>query len=114
MSDAPPPESSATPTPPPAPAAPAAPPPYAPPAAQPKGPIGNARPIALTILLIIITCGIYGLYWDYVTYEEMKQHNHKGLGGLVGLLIGIFIGIVNLFVIPSEVQNMYVDDGRES
>ena len=44
----------------------------------------------------------------------MKQHNNRGLGGLVGLLLGIFIGIVNMFVLPSEIQSTYNDDGRES
>jgi len=68
----------------------------------------------MVILLTIITLGIYGLYWTYVTYEELKRHNGKGLGGLVGLIIGIFIGIVNLFVLPSEIKAMYTDDGRAS
>ena len=94
--------------------APSSPPPYTPPARQPKGPLGKPRNIGMVILLTIITLGIYGLYWTYVTYEELKRHNGKGLGGLVGLIIGIFIGIVNLFVLPSEIQTTYHDDGRES
>jgi len=112
MTDAPPPSPSAEP-PPPNPSL-AQPPMPGAGAALPKGPIGQPRPIALTIVLSIITCGIYFLYWTYVTYEELKEHNRRGLGGLVGLLLGIFIGIVNVFVIPSEVQATYRDDGRES
>jgi hypothetical protein len=88
--------------------------PYAPPPALPKGPIGKPRPIGLTILFTIITCGIYGLYWEYVTFEELKQHNRKGLGGVVGLIIGIVIGIVNAFVLPAEIKAMYEEDGRSS
>jgi Na+/proline symporter len=80
----------------------------------PKGPIGQARPIGMTILLTIITCGIYGLYWEYMTFEELKQHNGKGLGGVLGLIIGIFVGIVNWFVLPAEIQATYQDDGRPS
>jgi hypothetical protein len=107
MTDAPTPE----PSPPTAPSTPTA--PYAPPIVQ-KGPIGKPRPIGLTILLTIVTCGIYGLYWEYVTFEELKQHNRKGLGGVVGLVIGILIGIVNAFVLPSEIKAMYEEDGRSS
>jgi hypothetical protein len=113
MTDAPPPSSPSSEPPPPSPSL-AQPPMPGAGAPLPKGPIGTARPIALTIVLSIITCGIYFLYWTYVTYEELKQHNNRGLGGLVGLLIGIFIGIVNVFVLPSEIQSMYGDDGRDS
>jgi hypothetical protein len=110
MTDAPPPpEPSAAP--PPAMPAPSA---YAAPVPQTKGPLGVPRSIGMTILLSIVTCGIYGLYWTYVTYEELKNHNHRGLGGVVGLILGIFIGIVNLFVLPSEIKAMYTDDGRPS
>jgi len=98
----------------PQPSAPSSTPPYTPPAQPAKGPLGRPRSIGMVILLTIITLGIYGLYWTYVTYEELKRHNGKGLGGLVGLIIGIFIGIVNLFVLPSEIQTTYQDDGRES
>ena len=100
---------------PPTPPAAAAPPPTPPVAARPpKGPIGQARPVGLTILLTIVTCGIYGLYWTYMTFEELKQHNNKGLGGVVALIIGIFVGIVNYFVLPAEIQTTYQEDGRAS
>jgi Domain of unknown function (DUF4234) len=93
-------------------------PPEPPPGMQPapmgKGPIGQPRPIGMTILLTIVTLGIYWLYWQYVTFEELKQHNNRGIGGLAGLLIGIFVGFVNFFILPSEIKSMYVDDGRQS
>jgi hypothetical protein len=115
----PPPPSSSPPPPPPGPAS--VPPPPAYPGAVPggvpmaKGPIGQARPIGTTILLTIVTCGIYGLYWTYVTFEELKQHNNgRGLGGAVGLIIGIFVGVVNMFILPSEIKTMYEEDGRTS
>jgi hypothetical protein len=85
---------------------------YAPPGG--KGPIGTPRPIGMTILLTIVTCGIYGLYWTFVTYDELQKHNRRGLGGAVGLIIGLFVGIVNFFVLPSEIKSMYDDDGRQS
>ena len=55
------------------------------PSAGARGPIGEARNPMLVIVLTIITCGIYGLYWLYKSFEELKQHNGEGLGGVVGL-----------------------------
>jgi hypothetical protein len=42
----------------------------------------------------------------------MKDHSHDGIGGPIGLVIGILIGIVNVFLIPSEVGNMFVKSGQ--
>ena len=78
------------------------------------GPLGQKRGIGFGILLFIVTFGIYGLYWTYKTYEEMRQHTGEGLGGVVGLVIGIVVGVVNFFVIPSEIGKMYKKDGREA
>ena len=77
-----------------------------------SGPLGQERGVAFVIVMTIVTLGIYGLYWDYKTYEEMKQHTGDGLGGVVGLVIGIVVAIVNFFVIPSEVGKMYKGDGQ--
>ena len=84
--------------------------------AQPSGntgPLGQPRSIGLSILFFIITFGIYGLYWVYKTHEEIKKHSGQGVGGVVGLVIYIVIGIVTVFVIPSEIRQMYEQDGRE-
>ncbi len=78
------------------------------------GPLGKPRSIGLSILLFIVTLGIYGIYWVYKTHEEIKQHSGVGVGGVVGLVIYIVVGIVSLFVIPSEIRQMYEKDGRES
>ena len=77
-----------------------------------SGPLGQERGVAFVIVITIVTLGIYGLYWDYKTYEEMKQHTGEGLGGVVGLVIGILVSIVNFFVIPSEVGKMSKKDGQ--
>jgi hypothetical protein len=75
-----------------------------------KGPIGEARNPTLVIVLTIVTCGIYGLYWLYKSFEELKQHNGEGLGGLVGMLLGLVW--VSYFILPIEIQKTYQDDGR--
>jgi len=77
------------------------------------GPIGETRSIGLSILWFIITLGIYGIYWTYKTFEEMKRHTGQGIGGVPGVVIHLVIGVVNWFVIPSEVGQMYQRDGRE-
>ena len=70
--------------------------------------------VACTVLLLgIITCGIYFLFWYYNTFEEMKDYSGEGLGGLVGLLLSIFCGIITIFVLPAEVGNLFEADGKE-
>src|SRR5256885_5847419 len=63
-----------------------------------QGPIGPQRNIGKQILLSIVTLGFYGWYWAYESHEEIKQHTGEGVGGVVGVLIYIFVGIVTLFV----------------
>lgn len=79
-----------------------------------QGPLGEPRGIFFVIAITIITLGIYHLYWVYKVFEEMKQHTGDGLGGVIGLVIALVIGVVNYFVIPSELGNMYRGDGRDA
>ena len=78
------------------------------------GPLGQERGIVFVIVLSIVTLGIYSLYWTYKIYEEMRQHTGDGIGGVIGLVIALVIGVVNFFVIPSEVGRMYKGDGRQA
>ena len=41
------------------------------------------------VLLFIVTLGIYGIYWFYVTSKEMIEH--KGLEGSAGLWTVLFL-----------------------
>ena len=77
------------------------------------GPLGQPRGIGFGILMFIITLGIYSLYWVYKTQEETKQHTGDGLGGVVGLVVWILLSAVTGYTIPSEIGNMYAQDGRE-
>ncbi len=90
-------------------------PPPPPPAAAPapSGAVGTLRSPVFVILISIITCGIYFLYWTYKVFEEMKQYSGEGVGGVIGLVIGIIVSPVNWFLMPSEVGNMYERTGRE-
>ncbi|MGN6694579.1 MAG: DUF4234 domain-containing protein [Aquihabitans sp.] len=78
------------------------------------GPVGKTRSPWAIIGLSIITLGIYGLYWQYATFKEMKDHSGNGIGGGLGLVIAIFIGFVNLFLMPSEIANLYKARGQEA
>ena len=110
-------------TPPPAAQPPAAtPPPAAPPAPAPPpvptgrgggGPLGKVRSPLTVVLLTIVTLGIYHFFWIYYVFKELKDHTNEGIGGVIGLVIALVIGIVNWFVLPSEIGNMYKRAGLE-
>jgi hypothetical protein len=81
--------------------------------AAPVGPPGQMRSPVTVILLTIVTLGIYGLFWDYRVFEDLKLRTGNGVGGVVGLVLGLCIGIVNVFLLPSEIGNMYAQEGLE-
>lgn len=83
------------------------------PASAGAGRVGKVRNPWAVIGLSIITLGIYFLYWTYSVFQEMKDNTGDGIGGVAGLLIGIFIGIVNGFLLPSEIGNAYAKSGRQ-
>jgi hypothetical protein len=93
-----------------------APPPVPSPPSSPvpsSGYTGQVRSPAAVIIFSIITLGIYALYWYYVVFEDLKQRTGNGVGGVVGLILGFCIGIVNLFLLPAEIGNMYAQEGLE-
>ncbi len=139
MTDVPPPPPGSTPPPPPpgvpddvvnvpAAAAPVPAPPPAPPVAPPgpggfyvapKGEVpADVTSVyyskGLTILLVIVTCGIWGIFWTYRTNEDLKKYNGDGIGGVLGIVIYLLLFVVLMFTIPSEIQKMYQREGRES
>jgi hypothetical protein len=76
-----------------------------------RGPVGNVRSPVAVILLSIITLGIYALYWEYSSFKELKHYSGEGIGGGLGLLFAILLGIVNAFMLPYEVGNLYARQG---
>lgn len=88
------------------------PPPYT---GAPSGaPIGKVRSTGICILLYIVTFGIYGIYWYFVTADEMKRHSGQGIGGVIALILAIFVSIVSPFLNSSEVGGLYTRAGREA
>jgi hypothetical protein len=76
--------------------------------------LGKVRSTGACIALMIVTLGIYSLYWFYKTHEEMKRHTNTGLGGGLGLLLGFLVSIVMYFITPSEVGGLYERRGMRS
>lgn len=72
----------------------------------------TARNIGKTVLLTVVTLGIYALYWTYKTHEELKTSTGEGVGGLVGLVIYIFVAPVTFFLLASEVQKAAAKAGK--
>ncbi len=68
----------------------------------------------LTILLMIVTIGIWGFFWSYRTNEDLKRWNGDGLGGVLAVVIYLLVSVVLMFTIPNEIQKMYERDGRQS
>ncbi len=68
------------------------------------GAAGQPRSSLSVILLGIVTLGI----------DEMKRWSGRGVGGGIGLLLAIFVGFVNWFLLPSEIAGLYRSSGREA
>ena len=93
---------------------PGAPSPYAGGHLQPAaaGPVGQVRGTGVCILLTIVTFGIYTWYWYFATHDEMKRHSGQGIGGVVALLLAVFIGIASPYLTSSEVGGLYERRGQ--
>jgi hypothetical protein len=78
-----------------------------------RGAPGKVRNPWGVIGLSIITIGIYAIYWQYAVFKEMKDYSGEGIGGGLGLLFAIVLSIVNVFMMPAEVGNLYARDGTE-
>jgi hypothetical protein len=75
--------------------------------------IGQQRKPLTVILLTIVTCGIYGLWWYFRNFDDMKDYSGEGVGGMLGLLLAIFCGIIAVFLLPAEVGNLYEREGKD-
>jgi len=82
--------------------------------AGPAGPLGKRESIGLQFLFSVLTLGLYGIYWAYKSHEEIKRHSGDGIGGVGGVLVYIFVGIVTLFLLPTEIKRMYERSGQHS
>jgi len=77
-------------------------------------PKGKQRSVGTSILLAIVTLGIYALYWTYSTQKEIKEYSGIGVGGGLGLVIFIFLSPVTWFLIPNDVSQLRQRNGQQS
>lgn len=80
----------------------------------PYGPKGEQRSIGLSLLLFLLTCGLYGLYWAFMSHGEIKQYSGIGVGGILGLVIFVVVAPVTLFLLPAEVKQLAESRGMRS
>ena len=58
------------------------------------------RSVATVVILTIITCGIYGLYWVYVTAEALEAEGKSAqMSPLVQLILCIFFSGIGYLLI---------------
>ncbi|MEO9134201.1 MAG: DUF4234 domain-containing protein [Jatrophihabitantaceae bacterium] len=94
---------------------PAYPPAPPPPGVQgPSGAIGKPRGIGVSILLAIVTLGIYTYVWTWKTHGEIKDHSGIGVGGPLGFVIYFIVAPVTYFLLASEVGQMVSRTGQPS
>ena len=93
---------------------PAGAPAYQPMAAGGRGQIGTPSAVGKTILLTIITLGIYGIIWLYRQHEDLKRYNGNGIGGVLAVVIALVFGIASPFILANEVQGLYEKDGQQA
>jgi hypothetical protein len=74
--------------------------------------VGKVRSTGLAILLFVITFGIYGWVWWYLVHDEMKRHSGQGIGGVVALVLAIFVSPAAAFFTSDEVGKLYERTGR--
>lgn len=75
--------------------------------------LGKRRSAGLVILLSIVTCGIWTWVWAYQNGDELKRWSGEGFGGAIHLVFTIFVSPVTMFVLASEVEQIYRREGRE-
>ena len=64
------------------------------------------------IVLFVVTLGLYGWYYVYRAYRELKRRTGEGLGGPLGLVLWVLLPFVSAFVIPAEIRRMYEKAGQ--
>jgi uncharacterized protein DUF1707/uncharacterized protein DUF4234 len=75
------------------------------------GPVGQVRGTALQVLLFVLTLGIWGLVYVFLTHDEMKRHSGEGLGGVLALVVCLFARLPSPFLLSHEVGGLYARQG---
>ncbi len=65
------------------------------------------------ILLAFVTCGVWCWVWSYQNGDELQRWSGRGLGGALHIVIAILVLPVTMFLLASEVEQLYRAEGRE-
>ena len=76
-------------------------------------PIGKPRSVGLTILVTIVTFGIWTLVWSYWNGDELKAYRPAGVGGVLYLVLTLLLAPVTMFLMANEVEQLYREAGEE-
>ena len=79
---------------------------------RPLGPVGQVRSTGLHMLLFVVTFGIWGYAYFFQTHEEMKRHSGEGIGGVLALLLSLFVWMASPFLLSHEVGRLYERRGQ--
>lgn len=71
------------------------------------------RSTGLTVLITIVTCGIWAMIWSYKNGDELKRYSGEGLGGVAYLVITLLFAPVTMFMMANEVEQLYRKEGKE-
>jgi hypothetical protein len=75
--------------------------------ARPVGTVGQVRGTGLQMLLFFVTLGIWGYVYYFQAHDEMKRHAGTGIGGVLALVLNVFVGVVSPFLLSHEVGGLY-------
>ena len=86
------------------------------PSAKADVPCGERREIVMTLLLILLTCGLYGLVVQYKIGDELNRHQGKnqinaGLDLLLMFLTCGFWGFYMMYKYPKALQEVIQEEG---
>lgn len=85
---------------------------------MPSQQIGKPRNALVVLLLSIITLGIYGIVWYYLTFHELKRFRGEGWSGGLALVFILvpFVNIVSIaipWLLPAYVGRAFVESGQQ-
>ncbi|MDP8254349.1 MAG: DUF4234 domain-containing protein [Candidatus Alcyoniella australis] len=78
-------------------------------------PVGAIRSPGIVILLILVTCGIYGIVYYYKTFEELRNWRGQGWSGGLYLLFTFLLPFMTFaipWLLPAYIGRMYAEDGQ--
>ena len=80
---------------------------------DPDAPLGKVRNPWSVVGLSIVTLGIYLIYWQCVSFRDLRRFSGSGIGGGWAIALAIVLPIVNVFRLPLEIGKIFEDDGKD-